>query len=716
MAELKKISSWSNALKTPDAYRESLDLCRTVAHEEHKVAQAIIRDVSNLIQDLSKKVQETTIAKMTSGKAMDEASVLMEGLSGKLSEALHNGLSNATKALEQKSHQLDRFTITLFGRTMAGKSTLREALTGGDGGTIGKGSQRTTRDVIEYEWESLRLVDTPGIGAYEGGVDRDLALSILDESDLVLFLLSSDGIQEESFKGMQALRERNKPVIFVLNVKENIENPVLRKRFLRNPGELYSDANLGGHYSRIRTLAGELLGMKEVTVLPIHALAAFLATRPTFQADASRLQEVSGLDRLLSALVDEVQRRGPVRRIQTITDGTINGIQDLQTELRDQSKAVRQVGKRLKGKFYELDIWLDSYIRSTNQRIEQESQKKFKSLMEDVSNFVDDNLEKADFGEKWKKKVDSRRIPEWLGKQQDQIKDELLGRLSEFHREAQLEAKIATEIPDGSPESFDPFDTRRTFGWTSAAGGAASAGAFAVVALEIGSTNFWNPVGWVCLGISVVFGIFAWFSDSREKKMQKEKLKVSDNLRKKVEELQGKVTGNLKAWFCTAVTDTIAKDLRKNTRGLIRDLFELSGVLEDGSKQVGVTLQDMNRRLLVRTCQFQGFHLQAGVIGSIARDPGNRIKFLWRGTVEPTFRSRVGKVLGEWVDGIPEGPMEGMVAAALRPARITPDQVSLREGRAQVTVSVNEKGKAFGRGRINLILASRLLNIPIYLN
>ena len=37
------------------------------------------------------------------------------------------------------------FTITVFGRTMAGKSTMMEVLTRGDGSSIGHGAQRTTR-------------------------------------------------------------------------------------------------------------------------------------------------------------------------------------------------------------------------------------------------------------------------------------------------------------------------------------------------------------------------------------------------------------------------------------------------------------------------------------------------------------------------------------------------------------------------------------------
>ena len=71
---------------------------------------------------------------------------------------------------------------------MAGKSTIREAITRGNGSTIGKGAPRTTRCIREYEWNHLRIIDTPGIGAYKGEADSALARSVIDESDVLVFL------------------------------------------------------------------------------------------------------------------------------------------------------------------------------------------------------------------------------------------------------------------------------------------------------------------------------------------------------------------------------------------------------------------------------------------------------------------------------------------------------------------------------------------------
>ena len=63
--------------------------------------------------------------------------------------------------LDALERDLEKFSITLFGRTMAGKSTLMEVLTEGDGSAIGMGAQRTTRDIRSYEWNGLAVTDVP---------------------------------------------------------------------------------------------------------------------------------------------------------------------------------------------------------------------------------------------------------------------------------------------------------------------------------------------------------------------------------------------------------------------------------------------------------------------------------------------------------------------------------------------------------------------------
>ncbi len=695
-----------------DAYQRALRECAQVAHEEFRVSAEAFTEAEQIGLRLKEAVGSVARRAPADGAAVEDARARLQELESKLETTLGNSLRATGVALQAKEAALSRFTVTLFGRTMAGKSTIREALTRGDGATIGKGAQRTTRDVREYTWNSLRVIDTPGIGAYDGVEDRAQALSVIDETDVVLFLVSSDGLQEESFKGMQELRQQNKPLLFVLNVKRDLERPVNMRRFLKDPRSVFDDNDLRGHFDRIHTLAGAYLGMRNIRIIPIHAQAAYLATRPEHEEYADVLVEQCRIGDLLDELKSEVTRRGTVRRVQTIVDGTQVSLVDLQGELGEQAKVVRRAAQNLEDKFSELDIWLDGFVRATNKRAETEAAQLVQPLRASVSSFMDENIEREDVGHRWNRKVKALDIEGWLKGQQTAILDELRGRLIEFSREMSVESMLIGEFDAATPSQFDPWDVKRSLQWASAAS-AALAGV-ATVALFVSEANFWNPLGWVAGGVSVIALGLSWLFGDREKKLQRQKSKAASQLRESVDKLEREVASGLKKWFYDSVTSRMVRAIRKDTRQLCKGMRDIAHSLEDGAHQVGAIVERLNRRLLVRAGQFVGTPVEETRIVRVVRDPGVRTKFLWRDSIEtPAFCKEVGLAIGEWIDGIPDGPIVQRVARSLRPASVSPERVSVSAQTAVVCVSKQDVGRAIGRRGSNVSLASRLMGIRI---
>ncbi len=693
-------------------YQRALENCALVAREEFGVAEDALRETKAIGLRLNEAVRSVARQTPADGAAIEDARARLQELEDVLGTKLTQSLRATEVALQAKEAALNRFTVTLFGRTMAGKSTIREALTRGDGATIGKGAQRTTRDVREYTWNSLRIIDTPGIGAYEGDEDRVQALSVIDETDVVLFLASSDGIQEESFKGMQELRQQNKPLLFVLNVKRDLEKSVNMRRFLKDPRSVFDDNELRGHFDRIHKLAGEYLGMRDIRIIPIHAQAAYLSTRPEHEEHADLLVEHCRLGDLLDELKSEVARRGTVRRVQTIVDGTQVSLLDLQEELGEQAKTVRRAAQYLEDKFSELDVWLDGFVRATNARAETEAAQLVQPLRASVSSFIDENIEREDVGQRWNRKVKALEIEGWLKRQQTAILDELRGRLVEFSREMSVESKLIGEFDAAKPSQFDPWDVKRSLRWVSAAGGALAG--VAAVAGYFGAANFWNPVGWIAGGVSVIALGLSWLFGDRETKVQRQKAKATSQLRESIDKLEHEVANGLKKWFYDSVTSRLVRAIRKDTKQLYNGMRDVSRSLDDGARQVGAIVEGLNRRLLVRAGQFVGAPVEEARIARVVRDPGVRAKFLWRDSIEnPAFCKQVGLAIGEWVDGIPEGPVVQKVASSLRPASVSPTMVSISAQTAIVRVSQQEVGRAIGRRGSNVSLASRLVGIRI---
>ena len=119
-----------------------------------------------------------------------------------------------------------------------------------------KQEKRTTRYNRSYFWKNIRIIDTPGVasGEKEGANDTAIASSVIDESDVICYIVTNDSIQESEFSFLKQIREKNKPVIIVLNVKENLENESRFNLFLKDPNKWHErkdEKSIQGHIERL---------------------------------------------------------------------------------------------------------------------------------------------------------------------------------------------------------------------------------------------------------------------------------------------------------------------------------------------------------------------------------------------------------------------------------------------------------------------------------
>ena len=137
--------------------REVLKECQKSARLGYKIASTEEKNLSKVLSSAEEKIRRAIMEFHTSPCYAPETADLLETQLVEISSAF-NRLSFAfTEDLNNLRENLSKFSITLFGRTMAGKSTLMEILTEGDGSSIGKGAQRTTLDVRKYQWNGLEV-------------------------------------------------------------------------------------------------------------------------------------------------------------------------------------------------------------------------------------------------------------------------------------------------------------------------------------------------------------------------------------------------------------------------------------------------------------------------------------------------------------------------------------------------------------------------------
>lgn len=603
-------------------YLASLEACKRIAKEEYETVHAHFEQCDTIIDALSKKLQGV----INHGRqTLSEDKMVEDGLTNMLQDLASDYgklLSKRNTNLGKQKRSLDCFNVMLFGRTMAGKSTIREAITRGDGKTIGKGAQRTTRDVKEYEWNNLRIIDTPGFGAYNGQEDTEVAHEILEQSDVVLFMLNSDSIQESTFVELEHVHKLNKPLIFVLNMKKDLESEGNRRRALKSPEKyIFKEEDIQSHGDRLKSLAARAgINPSTVRIIPIHAQAAFLATKITGE-EGSQLNALSRINDLLNALIDEVEINGPTRRIQTFLDSSLHHIDEQSLLILSQRDRLAKLLPQYESSYTRISQWKVKTLRDAPRLLSKEVDSAFKPLIDSVADFVDDHIEDKNAAGAWDRHYKSFHIAKKVERSTQTLAEQVVEELQDFNREMNegLDITLSFEVVhDG--KNFSESDFRRINGWGSAIAGVVSAIAF---------FNAWNPVGWVAAGIGLIFTVFSFFSDSRAKKLKDAKSKQRQALLEDIEKSKRKIKTNLEGWFDTNLHRAIILPTEHNLSLLCLSLSGFITELDDTDSQLHALKHEINFRLLNRVAYVitkQHFALPKTI--KIVRAPGYACYFL----------------------------------------------------------------------------------------
>ena len=311
-----------------DSFKAALKKSRYRAIKEFRVCHRELVILFEEMNNIEKNMNEDIIVigkKHNTYKGSWDS--IFQHFNLQLSKIFEYASDSLIGSFSKKVKRIDNFTICLFGRTKAGKSTTMEALTEGDGVTIGKGRQNTTQDVKEYRWRELLVIDTPGIDAMDN-IDQleTMALSFADESDLVVFLLPHQ-IEEGDFDKFSRFYKQNKPILLLLNVKKEIgkKGSMEYKMFLKHSGDIFEKEKIDGYKQRINDFLFSSLQMDKdlIPIVPVHSASAFMATQESDAEMKKKLYECSNFNVLEDQLVKEIREYGELYRIKNPHDTVI---------------------------------------------------------------------------------------------------------------------------------------------------------------------------------------------------------------------------------------------------------------------------------------------------------------------------------------------------------------------------------------------------------
>ena len=606
---------------------EALHECQAYAQKGYDIASNTWNTIHQALLAEERKVKKVDKQQGKISRLADEELIKKkkQGLASfmEMDKELKQDLSYLQK-------QQKEFSVLVFGRTMVGKSTLMEIMTHGSGASIGNGSQRTTLDVRDYHWKGMKITDVPGIASFDGREDDRLALEAAKAADLILFLISDDGVQQEEAKNLAELRRLGKPVLGIINVKLGITEQVRSLDMKRLRNKMAERERIETICNQFRQFAGNFQqDWGDLTFVPVHLKAAYLG-----QDKNPELWEVSNFTEVEAYILSKVQQDGCFLRIKTFLDRVIIPLQGRMEMLYENSGSSLTEAFEYQKKCQELTEWKKIFVEDSQEKFNNLCTRVKNKLARGIREFAEDNYENEDAGEDWK---------EYL---QEELK--LEADCMSFLQER------ANKCSRKRRELMDSLKTELTFAGVNVE--------FDDISMDsIFDTQFWGSVAAIAAGlisgpIGIAIGIVTWlFGSSKEEKIREAKAKLRAALQDAMDE----------CGYVDTLMDSVAKTMNeeifgKGVEGLYNALAQMDAMLiglakeeATGAERLGVLLNQLNCQLLHEAEGYiaaqEGKNLVLSV-DRIARIPGEVTVVYDTVNSFDGYEAQMTKLIGEKVE------------------------------------------------------------------
>lgn len=462
------------------------------------------------------------ISKENASKEVVEVANAIERVRDDFDLLLKRSIRENQEVLEKKRRNIRYFTIAFMGRTKAGKSTLHKIITQQDDDDIGVGKLRTTRFNRSWYWRKLRILDTPGIGAPGGASDTEIAKAIIDEADVICYIVTNDSIQETEFDFLEEIKDRNKPLYIVLNVKSNLTQSIRLKRFLKEPNAWKNDTgeqSIQGHLDRIYDQLAGKYNMDAVEIIPIHLLAAQLGfSEETAKKDATILREGSNIFTFTRSVQATVHKTGGLKKSLSVVDGTAYQIHQIGLALDHDLSQLKESRDLLVNTFSRFQV----FMVEEKVKLFRDVKLIFSSFKAELENrasaFANENYDKKNANELWNSDPTVKsifiRLDSRLQQRLEDYNDKVKSQIEEIADDLQ----VITSFKVVSTVSGHKIVNTQSL--VNALGNALGWLLYAIPYIG----------GWVKLGISIALSFLSNLFSSKEKKIRKATEKMRSQL------------------------------------------------------------------------------------------------------------------------------------------------------------------------------------------
>lgn len=435
-----------------------------------------------------------------------------DALRSRLEALIDVATNDLTSAFEDLERDSALVTIMLFGRTKAGKSTTMEALTGGDGRSMGMGRQHTTTEICSYTYPrpadgqepagpALRIVDTPGVEGFDGDALAEMAERYVERSDHIFFLISDDKASPEELDRFGIIRTQGKGITVLLNVKAKDEDLDL---LLADPEYTFRPKDLAEHEARIRSYLQTHFDIPSPRIIPFHARGAWLsgsAEQVPGGLDPALLRKHSRIADIERRIADFIAAEARLARIKAPRDLVLGYVVSLKDELRPVAGQFRRTMRHLDT----LGRQLQDGTHRARQRIKRrfpDLRNRFQAVNDAIPAMLDEIIASGGRGsalqDRWQRLLQEHGVSDavdWFveaGRQD--FREELDAEVAAIG--FAFDSTEASGIDDELEAFYGAAESEKRNRFTRASlRTAGSVGTAALVGWAI--VNFWNPSGWL---------------------------------------------------------------------------------------------------------------------------------------------------------------------------------------------------------------------------
>lgn len=608
---------------------DALAQCVKASSEGYELAKKNANALIDAIGQMKSKLSDSMSRNGMLSRGSDECRKIIKAQYLEIIDRLNDYEQTIVLDLERRWQEKKGFSIVVFGRTMAWKSTLMSILTRGNEEFIGKGAQRTTRDVRRYLWKGLEVIDVPGIAAFGGDEDTRVAFDAAQSADLALFLMTDGGNTPEEVQGFADLRNSGKICLGVVNVQDQL---VYLQRFPNEP-TIVDEAikgvsekiNSKDTYREIQCFAEKVSAKSSgirIDFTIVHLLLSQLSQRKIFAQYAERMRKESQVRRLMAKICHEVVTNGPFFRVKGYVDGVVKPMVDGICILFSGSAINASQGRMMLDKVRQLKKWRDDFIANSDQRLKNANAAFEESMMRDIDDFAAENYENSDALIKWQKiMTDSVAYKKW-GKVVAEIGEECSEKLREVQHEIEREFSFVKASAEKEEfETGDFSDSRKIWNWS----------VHALSSVLTAASLFTGGVTALIAGaVELIGGFFSSWFENKEEKIQRARSRLSTQVNKVTHDFCKKQGKNILDAFYEKIKRSRIDVVVNSQVNVTNGLFHLADAGRALAKSLIAEVGKINRQLVFYALRSLGYTRFADDILRVARIPGNVVAIALR--------------------------------------------------------------------------------------